>query len=172
MFLHVCMFLLALIFLSLVSCGDSGDANYNSLLFVVAIRVGQRSGQLLALSSDIFVMEWENSWKQSYSSAVLVCFQGCLLTGSQKTWEDGSAKLHLINPAWLAWQGKPLVGDKLSLISNFMQMVLPPQRCKKRQALQARLCYFFSPAVLIFVLCTRQICLTWASNAGYRLYNK
>ena len=30
----------------------------------------------------------------------------------------------------------------------------------QRQALQARLCYFFPPAVLIFVLCTRQICLT------------
>ena len=46
------------------------------------------------------------------------------------------------------------------------------QRCKKQQALQARLCYFFPQAVLIFVLCTRQICLTWASNAGYRLHNK
>ena len=39
----VCMFLFALVLLVLLqfmSCGDNGHANYNSLLFAVAIRVG------------------------------------------------------------------------------------------------------------------------------------
>ena len=39
----VCMFLFALVLLVLLqfmSCGDNGHANYKSLLFAVAIRVG------------------------------------------------------------------------------------------------------------------------------------
>ena len=70
------MLLFALIFLSFVSCGDSGHANYNSLLSVVAIRVGQRSGQLLALSSNMFVRELENSRNKLYASIFLGYFQG------------------------------------------------------------------------------------------------